>query len=249
MGLPFKNCGYPGYPFVSNIHTLAFYSREFYNEQREAWNVLSKEASDKGDSAGLVGTINGLSDLVKDDLGWRSRYRVRDLNFREMTKADFPYILSHRSAGDLNPRNEKLPQKIPAADENMISRISEFEGSVLMISHLRVFHRSDGFLLTFSPKPGVDYLGCHFKNSMNPARNILDNPHASAIAHTAATFLDSGTQRWHRKTVEWLAVYLLTEVLAAPNNHRHGCSMLSLPNAYHLIAIDLVRLKRSHKMP
>lgn len=174
---------------------------------------------------------------------------MRDLNVGEMTKADFPYILSHRSAGDLNPRNEKLPKKIPAADENMISTISEFKGSVLMITHLRVFHRSDGFLLTFSPNPGVDYLGCHFKNSMHPASNILDDPHASAIAHTAATFLDSGTQRWHRKTVEWLAVYLLTEVLAAPNNNRHGCSMLSLPNAYHLIAIDLVRLKRSHKMP
>jgi hypothetical protein len=72
------------------------------------------------------------------------------------------------------------------------------------------------------------------------------NPDASYLAHTAETFLESGTKKWHRKTVEWLVVYLMTEAAGTPHNIRHGRSSITLLNGYHEIAQDL---KEQQQLP
>ena len=70
------------------------------------------------------------------------------------------------------------------------------------------------------------------------------DPDASYLAHTAETFLDSGTRRWHRKTVEWLMVYLMTEAVGTPHNIRQGRSSITLLNGYHEVAQDLKERQR-----
>src|SRR5204863_8644144 len=100
------------------------------------------------------------------------------------------------------------------------------------------------FLLTFSPQPGVDYLGQNFQNWLNKPNDLMWDPDASYLAHTAETFLDSGTRRWHRKTVEWLMVYLMTEAVGTPHNIRQARRSITLLNGYHEVAQDLKERQR-----
>jgi hypothetical protein len=133
-------------------------------------------------------------------------------------------------------------QPLDAANRPALEELKWFKNAIMMISHFRPFHRSDGFLLTFQPMPGVDYLGQNFPDWIDPSNDILNDPDASAIAHTAHTFLKGGTRTWHRKTVEWLLVYLITEIVSTPNNHRQGNSAPSLTNGYHQVAMEMVRI-------
>jgi hypothetical protein len=70
---------------------------------------------------------------------------------------------------------------------------------------------------------------------------LLTNDDATGLAHCAQAFIESGTDTWHRKSVEWLVVYIMTEMAVTPHNIRKGRQGLSIMGAYRIIAQDLVR--------
>ena len=75
----------------------------------------------------------------------------------------------------------------------------------------------------------------------NPTDCIFDNEEASALGLMFQLFEGSGTATWHRKTVEWFLVYLITELAVTPHNIRQGCNAVSILNAYQGIVQGLVR--------
>jgi len=97
-----------------------------------------------------------------------------------------------------------------------------------------------GFLLTFSPQTGLDYIGRDFQDSLADPLGLIYNPKASVIAHCAEMFKSSGTSTWHRPTVEWLMVYVLTEAAVTPHTIRDGYGSMTVLNAYHEQALELV---------
>lgn len=98
-----------------------------------------------------------------------------------------------------------------------------------------------GYLLTFSQIPGVDYLDRELKEHLKePPDLLLTNDDASGVAHVAQAFIETGTDSWHRKSVEWLLVYIMTEMAVTPHNIRKGRQGLSIMGAYRVIAQDLV---------
>jgi len=101
-------------------------------------------------------------------------------------------------------------------------------------------HPIAGFLLTFSSQPGINYNSNEFPDYLGDADEIMENPLASALAYLSHTFLDSGTSRWYRKTAEWLAVFLMTEIATTPNSTRAGSGCPELLNAYQDLAVLLV---------
>lgn len=74
----------------------------------------------------------------------------------------------------------------------------------------------------------------------DPTECILDNDDASAIGHAFEAFAETGTSTWHRKTVEWFLVYLITEVGVTPHNIRQGHNAISVVSAYQHVVQDLV---------
>jgi hypothetical protein len=74
----------------------------------------------------------------------------------------------------------------------------------------------------------------------NPTDCIFDNEDASALGFMLQLFEGSGTATWHRKTVEWFLVYLITELAVTPHNIRQGCNAVSILNAYQGIVQGLV---------
>ena len=98
-----------------------------------------------------------------------------------------------------------------------------------------------GYLLVLSPSRGIDYLDKHLPSLLNEsAYGHMHNPDASAIALIFQEFSTSGVDNWHRKTTEWLLVYIITEIICTPNNLRHGYSVPSLLDAYESIVHELV---------
>lgn len=80
---------------------------------------------------------------------------------------------------------------------------------------------------------GVNYLDRHFKRHLKEPRDaIFDNDVASAIALVREQFKTTGTQKWHRVSVEWLVVHLMTEIGVTPHVDRQGWNAPTLEGAY-----------------
>ena len=75
----------------------------------------------------------------------------------------------------------------------------------------------------------------------NSPKCLYDNEQASAIARIYEDFKGTGTGTWHRKTVEWLLIYIMTEIGATPHNIREGYNCPSIMDAYDAIVHELVK--------
>ena len=88
----------------------------------------------------------------------------------------------------------------------------------------------------FLDKDLVDYIH-------TPADSLLTMPRASAIGYVLSEFLEKGTStdgQWHRQTVEWFLVHLITEVGITPHNIRQGHSQLGVLDIYQEVIRELV---------
>ena len=127
-------------------------------------------------------------------------------------------------------------------DKQTLSSHPFYKDSQLVRNPFRTFHRSDGFLLTLSPMAGVNYLDKNFHRHLSePIDAMFDNDDASAVGHAFQAFADNGTSTWHRRTVEWFLVYLLTEVGVTPHPVRQGFNAPSFESAYSAVIQDLKR--------
>ena len=88
---------------------------------------------------------------------------------------------------------------------------------------------------------GVNYLDRNFQRHLKEPRDaIFDNDVASVVAFVRQQFEHSGTQDWHRVTVEWLVVHLMTEVGVTPHADRQGCNAPTLQIAYQEVIQQFV---------
>jgi hypothetical protein len=74
-----------------------------------------------------------------------------------------------------------------------------------------------------------------------PVDSLSENTDASAIAAVFQQFAEKGTRDWSSKTVEYLLIFLITEIAATPHSIRDGHSAPDIAIAYQSILNDLVR--------
>ena len=112
-----------------------------------------------------------------------------------------------------------------------------------MSSHgLSLANRLLGFLLTMSPMHGVNYLDRNFKRHLDEPRDaIFENDVASAVAFVRRQFRASGTQKWHRITVEWLIIHLMTEIGVTPHADHQGFNAPTIERAFEECIRQFVR--------
>jgi len=135
-------------------------------------------------------------------------------------------------------------------DKQTLSSHPFYKDAQLVRNPFRTFHRGDGFLLTLSPMAGVNYLDKNFSRHLaEPIDAMFDNDDASAVGHAFQAFQDQGTSSWHRKTVEWFLVYLLTEVGVTPHPIRQGFNAPSFESAYSTVIQDLKRRRYERWRP
>ncbi|PKS07399.1 hypothetical protein jhhlp_006001 [Lomentospora prolificans] len=228
------------YPELS---MLSFVNHNRYIEKMDAFRFLSNLdvlANGVGDDP-----LQGLTRRQQNDVKWRAKHVGRTIDFWDFVRADFPNPLPERFLGQASNTNVKGP--LPTDnDRQAISDHEQFLNAMLMTCQLRAFHRSDGYLLTFSNTTGIDYLGKPFREWLDQPDQFMHDSEVSILAHVAENFTASGTSRWHYPTVEWLIVYLMTEAATVPHNIRQGRNSISLLTAYQDIAREL---KQRQKRP
>ena len=88
---------------------------------------------------------------------------------------------------------------------------------------------------------GIDYLDKDMAKYLgNSTRCLYDNEQISAVAHLFHHFENTGTSTWHQKSVEWLLVYIISEIAGTPHNIRKGFNCPSVMDAYDSIVQELV---------
>ena len=104
-------------------------------------------------------------------------------------------------------------------------------------------NKSTGVLLTMSAAKGIDYvtrdLAMYLDNS---PETICNNPSASALAHLRTHFEATGTQMWHKRTVEYFLVFMLTELALTPHNGREGYNAISVLDGFQAVVRSLVSI-------
>lgn len=98
-----------------------------------------------------------------------------------------------------------------------------------------------------SPMRGINYIDKDFKTYLKePGDAIFENDVASAIAFVRRQFQHSGTQNWHRASVEWLIVHLVTEIGISPHAVRQGFNAPRLEGAYQEVLQQFVSHNYHH---
>lgn len=150
--------------------------------------------------------------------------------------------------GDSTPMEglQVIPREV---EDQTLCMFPFFKNSHLVRDPFRTFHRGDGFLLTMSPMSGVNYLDKEFPQYLaEPVDTVFDNEDISAVGLCFKAFAEHGTSTWHRRTVEWFLIYLLTELGITPHPMRQGYNAPELNSAYSAV-IQGTYLLKLMKMP
>jgi hypothetical protein len=92
-----------------------------------------------------------------------------------------------------------------------------------------------------SSERGVDFLNKDIPRNIKFLPEYMhDNHDASVTGLMYKLFKHTGSSTWHRRTVDWFLIYLLTEVVIVPHNIRQGRSELSFMSAYQTVVQKLV---------
>ena len=92
-----------------------------------------------------------------------------------------------------------------------------------------------------SPAKGVNYINRDLRKYLDePGDAILENRDASVVGHLMKNFEKTGTRDWHKKTVEYFTVYLLTELGATPHTDLHGRSATAILSGLQTVVQNLV---------
>ena len=239
-GREFEHAGRSGWPYLET-EILNFRHRDNFQEMRDVYLLLQGNQELHEDLNECTWKADQNSSL-RSDINWRADHLAMEPTFWNLVDSDMPWQLSEGLAmGALGPRDGLQPVS-RHVDRQTISSHPFYKAAQLVRSPFRTFHRGDGFLLTLSPMAGVNYLDKNFsKHLAEPIDAMFDNDDASAVGHIFQAFADQGTNTWHRRTVEWFLVYMLTEVGVTPHNFRQGCNAPAFESAYSTVIQDLKR--------
>ncbi|KAL8784323.1 MAG: hypothetical protein Q9213_004032 [Squamulea squamosa] len=256
-GRPFNNLGRTGWPYAK-VEVLNFCDRDDFQNMRDVYRflqgnkVLTKEL-DRECWDGFEPTSKTEGRGLLDDLQWRNTHLGLAEDWHTLPgywaacNSDVPWqITEGLSMPNYGPL-EGLQPKLWQSDKQALHKHRFFGSAQLVRDLFRCFHRGDGFLLTLSGMQGVNYLDRNFKRHLaEPRGAIFDNDVASAIAFVRQQFNETGTQTWHRPSVEWLLVHLMTEIGATPHIDRQGCNAPMLEGAYQEVIQQFRRRQYEH---
>ena len=239
-GREFEHAGRAGWPYLET-EILNFRHQQNFQEMRDVYLLLHKiEELEKDLNESTWKADQNAS--LHSDLDWRADHLAMEPTFWNLVDSDMPWQLSEGLAmGSQGPRDGLTPVG-RHVDKQTLSSHPFYSDAQLVRNPFRTFHRRDGFLLTLSPMAGINYLDKNFKRHMSePIDALFDNDDASAVGHAFQAFASQGTSTWHRRTVEWFLVYLITEVGVTPHNIRQGFNAPTFESAYSSVIQDLKR--------
>ncbi|KAL9603603.1 MAG: hypothetical protein Q9219_001106 [cf. Caloplaca sp. 3 TL-2023] len=239
-GREFENGGSSGWPYLET-EVLNLRSHSNFQEMRDVYLLLSNltELDEDLDQASFK---NDRNSSLQSDIQWRENHLGLTASYWNLVASDMPWQLDEGLSIGIRGPLEGLQPITRHVEPQMLSTHPFFRDSHLVRNIFRTFHRADGVLLTMSPMAGVNYLDKKLLQHLSePIHAIFGNENAFAPGNVFSAFADQGTNTWHRRTVEWFLVYLITEVGVTPHAQRQGYNAPELDNAYQAIIQDLKR--------
>ena len=240
QGRAFTNATKGGWPYL-DTEILNLRSRDGFQEMRDVYLLLKDlPGFDTKLEKHIWDGENNAS--LQSDIDWRANHLGTQASYWNLTASDMPWQMMEGMAMVGYGPTEGLKPIGREVERQSISKHPFYRGAQLVRNPFRTFHRDDGFLLTLSPMAGVNYLDKHLNRHMSePPDTVFYNDDASAVGHVYQAFADQGSATWHRRTVEWFLIYLLTEVGCTPHTIRQGGNAPSIEAAYTTIIQDLKR--------
>ncbi|KAI4194910.1 MAG: hypothetical protein LQ348_002533 [Seirophora lacunosa] len=257
VGRPLKNLGRSGWPYAK-VEVLNFLDRGHFQNMRDVYHLLHGDAELTKELDGECWTAFEPSSTTEgkgllDDLRWRNTHLGLADDWQTLpdywtaSTSDVPWQITEGVLMSNYGPLDGLQPTLWQSDRQALHNHRFFGSAQLLRDVFRCFHRGDGFLLTLSGMRGVNYLDRHFERHLGEPRDaIFDNDVASAIAFVRQQFKDSGTQKWHRASAEWLLVHLMTEIGATPHVDRQGCNAPTLEGAYQEVIQQFKRRQYEH---
>jgi hypothetical protein len=88
----------------------------------------------------------------------------------------------------------------------------------------------------------VDYIDLDLDEHLRlPSEAQAENENCSILGLLFEMFSGSGTATWYKRNVDWLLIYILTEIAVKPTHVRQGCNAPSILRTYQGIVQDLKR--------
>ncbi|KAG9236267.1 hypothetical protein BJ875DRAFT_372475 [Amylocarpus encephaloides] len=245
-GRPFTSGGREGWPFPET-EMLTLHGQDYCSALHHVACLLKE---DKDVTAKLnEQTFAYLGDEaggLKQDVLWRTNHVKAEGGYWETVESDIPWELSQGTAIDMSGPGRAHRTIDMNREVQALTKDPFFKDAQLSRVPFRCFHRADGFLLTQSPSSGIDFLNTRFSERLLDTPEVLiRDPDVSAIAHIFDTLQD-GTNTWPSKSVEWLLVYIITEVSMTPHNIREGFSVPSIIESYEK---SIHRMKKQRYQP
>ena len=239
-GRSWEGAGRSGWPYLET-EILNFRHRRSCQEMRDVWYFLHNR-KDLNEYLDDITWKNDQNASLHHDVDWRADHLATEPTFWNAVQSDMPWQLSEGLAMGAQGPKDGLTAITRHIEPQTLSMHPFYKDAQMVRNPFRTFHRGDGFLLVLSPMAGVNYLDKNFSRHLaEPVDAILENDDACAISHCFQAFAESGSATWHRRSVEWFLVYLLTEVGTTPNYFRQGCNAPSLEAAMSSVIQDLKR--------
>ena len=240
QGREFTHAGRSGWSYLES-EVFSFVNREYFQEMRDVY-LLLQDRQDLHDELNASSWKANQNASLHQDIDWRAGHLAVEATYWNLVSSDMPWQLSEGlSMGALGPKDGLKPVG-RFVEKQTISSFPFYANAHLVRDPFRTFHRGDGFLLTLSPMIGINYLDKNFSHYLKePIESGFDNDDASAVGHCFQAFSTSGTSTWHRRSVEYFLVYLLSEVLTTPHPMRQGFNAPTLDSAYSSVIQDLKR--------
>ena len=248
-GREFEQAARSGWPYLET-EVLNFRHRDNSQEMRDVYLLLHDKEEMFEDLNESTWKADQNASL-RSDVSWRADHLALEPNFWTMSASDMPWQLSEGLAmGTGGAPKDGFRQIGRHIEKQILSSHPFYRDAHLVRNPFRFFHRSDGFLLTLSPMAGINYLDKHFNKYLTePTDAIFENDDASAVGHIYQAFAEQGTSTWHRKTVEWFLVYLLSEIAVTPHTMRQGHNAPAMETAYSSVIQDLKRRRYDKWVP
>ncbi|KAI4209467.1 MAG: hypothetical protein LQ351_007598 [Letrouitia transgressa] len=243
-GREFENGGRSGWPFLET-EVLNIRSHRNFQEMRDVYLIL-RQITELEDELNDCNFKNDGNSSLQPDIHWRAGHLSTTANYWNLVSSDMPWQLTEGLSMGLKGPMEGLQPITRYIDEQALSTHPFYRDCHMVRNPFRCFHRSDGFLLTLSPMAGVNFLDTKLcRHLSEPIETIFDNENASALGYVFSAFADSGTDTWHKRTVEWFLTYLITEVGVTPHPMRQGYNAPGIETAYQAVIQDLKRRRHA----
>ena len=236
----FTNVAGPTWPYIV-CQTISLENRDAYKARRDTCILASKveRLASKLDHTKFRGDNNG---RLQGDIAWRAQHVGSTMGFLDLAQSDIGYQLPDGRGLGLNGPHGGIRPTDTNLDEQILRRFPFFKLTQIVRAPFRCFHRPDGVLLTMSAMRGVNYIDRRLSEHLQePPEFLFGNPDASVLAQVWKLFSESGTKSWHRASVEWFTVYLVTELVCTPHTISQGHNAPTIQSAYQSIIQDFKR--------